>query len=820
MLRRYVRQINNRLDETSPVVHSHTDWDHGDYKYDSSNYNYDNFEVAPIENEQTAYLSMCALANYSAGKVATLGSIDAGTVQNVNLGMVNEHKACLASVGSIMESTIEKMGYALNVRYTAEMENQGLFGGEPGQLLDLAGYLRELANQNTSELLEQIAGFGQFVGSEEFEQQGPQYDESIFSDPEKLASTYSDIRQKNPNEWTEEEKYIMMAYYDDLKSRYASAETAYYDSGAWDWGTGSSDADEAAYYTLKNEKKELEAFLKENGLMEYSSWEKGWQDIKEAGTALWDEGKDVVNAVGEGDFKGALTELSEFNTQLLATGAVVTEATTSGVLKVGEYIIDGGELLLTGAATIPIATIDFLAGTNYTDQMWDATMDDVARDKVGEAREWFYEGTPVGQFINDNSALAWDSDGATAIMNASTKAGEIVIAGAVTVATGGAGAPLVAAGLGFLEGTGQEAERRFNLTDENGNYTNRSAKDVALSYLKGVGKAGEWYMYGNVAQNLIGGAAQASTDVFTGHSARDALLNMAKKADVYVDISTSLANAGTTRLTTGEWNWKELGLDLGLSLLGNYGGELLGAIKGNKALREASLFDLPSTSQVDDVLTRADDVVDARAAENGLDDIFDLDANVPTSTSSSTKDSFWSSDEYFNRMEEQLNKGNVYRMDGRFDYDSTRLILGDGQTQVIIRKGDAALNATMPNGQTGLEYLHDHGLDPNITSFEQIMEVNGHNGLILPEGGGATSQMVIGAKGYDEIAQATGSAYYARQGIDIDAYKEVFGDSKLLEFYSTGNYSAIKEAQAQGLNIVNVTPDNFGAYTLLEESIK
>ena len=619
MLKNCFRQINNRLDEESPKVYSHKDWGHSDYNYDSSNYNYDNYEVTPIEDEQSAYLSMCALANYSAGAVSSMGSLDAGTVQNVNLGMVNEHKACLASIGSTMESTIQKMGNALNVRYTAEAIAAGLFDGEEGQLLDYATYLRELADQNTTDILEQIAGFGQRgeAGATSPLTQGPQYDESIFTDPEKLASTYSDIRQKDPSEWTEEEKYIIMAYYDDLSGRIASEKAKADEAALYSYDTNIWDE----YNGLYAERKQLEKVLKAEGLMEYSSWEKGWQDIKAAGAALWNEGKDVVSAVGEGDFKGALHELSEFNTQLLATGAVVTEATVSGVLKVGEYIDDGAHILLTTAATPVTYVVDKVAGTDLTDQMWDATMDDVARDKVGEAREWFYEGTPVGQYINENSTLKWDSDGAKAIQKVSTKAGEFVIAGAVTMATGGAGTPLVAAGFGFLEGTGQEAERRFNLTDEEGNYTNRSAKDVALSYLKGVGKASEWYMYGDVTRNIANGvlkkgAEAATKDVFTGNSAKDAVLNMAKKADVYVDTAASLANAGSTRLTTGKWNWGELGLDLALSVLGNYGGEYLSAVSANKAAKGASLLDATSgtASHADDALTKADDIVEAHAA--------------------------------------------------------------------------------------------------------------------------------------------------------------------------------------------------------------
>ena len=42
MLKNTIRNINNRLDETSPKVYSHADWDHSSYNFDSTSYNYDN----------------------------------------------------------------------------------------------------------------------------------------------------------------------------------------------------------------------------------------------------------------------------------------------------------------------------------------------------------------------------------------------------------------------------------------------------------------------------------------------------------------------------------------------------------------------------------------------------------------------------------------------------------------------------------------------------------------------------------------------------------------------------------------------------------
>ena len=625
MLRQVQRKINKRYDETSPKVYSHQDWSNTNYQFDKESFNYDNFEVAPIEDEQSAYLSMCALANYSQGAISSLGGLSAGTVQNVNLSQVDSHKACLAGIGSTMETTIQNMGNALNVRYKSEMENAGLFGGSAnGAMQDYAAYLREVANQNTTDILGRATEFSQILAGAGGGGTGMQYDESVFTDPDKLASTYGDISKKDPSSWTEEEKYIVMAYYDDLAGRAATEKAKADEAGLYSYDPSLWDD----YNVLAAEQKALEKTLKAEGMMEYTGWEKGWQEIKAAGKALVGEGADVLGAVKDGDWKGAWRELSDFNNQLQATGAVVTEAAASGVLKIGEYINDGTELLLTTAATPVTYVVDKVAGTDVTGQMWDATMDDVARDKVGEARDWFLNDTSIGQgyrdWTNENSAIARDGAAYGLLEDGATKVGEIALAAGITVATGGAAAPLVAAGLGFLEGTGQEAERRYNLTDENGNYTNRSAKDTALSYLKGIGKASEWYMYGNVGSSIVNGLGKAGaagaldTAGLTGNNARDALTRLVKSGDFYLDVASSAANATSTRLTTGKWNWGEMALDFGLSILGNYGGEYLGVANANKAARAATHVDdaARAANHADDIARGAahsDEIINAQA---------------------------------------------------------------------------------------------------------------------------------------------------------------------------------------------------------------
>lgn len=171
------------------------------------------------------------------------------------------------------------------------------------------------------------------------------------------------------------------------------------------------------------------------------------------------------------------------------------------------------------------------------------------------------------------------------------KAGEIAAATAITVATGGAAAPLVAAGIGFLEGTGQGGEKYFSMTDENGNYTNRSVKDIGLSYLEGIQKGAEWYVSGQVGSGFYNGVksfvnpASITREVAsraTGNTFKDAVVNTIKSPDMYVDFAAATAKAGAGYITNGKVNWKDYAFEMGFAVLGNFAGELLGAAAANK----------------------------------------------------------------------------------------------------------------------------------------------------------------------------------------------------------------------------------------------
>ena len=334
---------------------------------------------------------------------------------------------------------------------------------------------------------------------------------------------------------------------------------------------------------LESRSSFLEKNLKEKGLIELS----GWEELKVAGSKYIDTLKDFKNNIVNGEFEEAYDNIKT----LKATNAVVLEKVTSGILKIGELIQDGTTMLKTTGASIITLGIDAVFGTNYTDDMWESTMDYVAIDQVGNIEKVFYENTSLGKELNDESILKYNSKGAESIKNASKKVGEIAAATAITVATGGAAAPLVAAGIGFLEGTGQGGEKYFSMTDENGNYTNRSVKDIGLSYLEGIQKGAEWYISGQVGSGFYNGVksfvnpASITREVAsraTGNTFKDAVVNTIKLPDMYVDFAAATAKAGTGYITNGKVNWKDYAFELGFAVLGNFAGELLSAAAANK----------------------------------------------------------------------------------------------------------------------------------------------------------------------------------------------------------------------------------------------
>ena len=441
---------------------------------------------------------------------------------------------------------------------------------------------------------------------------------------EYLKDIYYGAEGKKESELSEVEKYALQAYgesgyatYDKyieiqkeiekLQAEYDAASAEYFatcDSWSYDEEVLKRYSDTyRALSDAKAQSKEYEQELKAKGLMEYS----GWEQIGMAAEESWNKKKTLWNDFWSGNWDNLWDDACDCITSDFATMAVVTEKTIAGGLKVGEWIIDGTQMLETALAT-PLAWVgDKVLGTDMVGEMWDQTMSDVAIDRVGEAEKWFYEETGMGRWINSNSLLAYDSAGANLIKKGTIKVVEIAAAAVVTYFTGGAAAPFVAAGIGFLEGLGEGGEHQFSAVDENGNYTGRNLKGLGLASLNAVGKAAEWYGYGQMgnaaiqgfqtisglgkeglttlAKTVTGEEAKAYLRQNAGQIAKGAARRMLTDADTWVDAGTGVVNFFTSGIESGEYNWGELALDVGLSFAGNYvgafGGEYLEGVVQN-----------------------------------------------------------------------------------------------------------------------------------------------------------------------------------------------------------------------------------------------
>ncbi len=172
---------------------------------------------------------------------------------------------------------------------------------------------------------------------------------------------------------------------------------------------------------------------------------------------------------------------------LKETGATIAVGTTSiisGVLDVGEALLDGGAYLVSGALN--------LVGL---DDASTAVKEFIATDLVSEANKAFYENTEIGRAINDASSLKYDSEAAQGIRDVSEKITVFAAATAATVLTGGAAAPFVTAGLGFAYGVGEQAETTYQQG------TDTTWKEETGILLNGVFEAVNWYAQGKMGKS-------------------------------------------------------------------------------------------------------------------------------------------------------------------------------------------------------------------------------------------------------------------------------------------------------------------------------
>ena len=205
-----------------------------------------------------------------------------------------------------------------------------------------------------------------------------------------------------------------------------------------------------------------------------TSWaEDRWNDLKGIGATLAETASNVASNVTS--IIGSVRNwVSNAAATVASTGAVLLTSITSGVAKLGEHIVDGiawGEGKIVNGASWALGSLIGLfnedagnAVKDYGQKFDQAAKEFIAEDWVGKANEWFYESTPEGQWINEHSAMKYDSEAAKKIMNVSEKAAEIAAATALTIFTGGA----ATFAIGALYGLGKQAESTYQ---ENGTDT-------------------------------------------------------------------------------------------------------------------------------------------------------------------------------------------------------------------------------------------------------------------------------------------------------------------------------------------------------------
>lgn len=223
-------------------------------------------------------------------------------------------------------------------------------------------------------------------------------------------------------------------------------------------------------------------------------------DLSFATAKVESESKGIIESIG--DF------FSDLGKKVTSTGAVVTTSVINGVANIGEGIVDGitwtGGKIVEGASWL-IGEASGLFSDNVKENIneWrnQAKVDVkefIKEDWSGRVNNWFYQDTKIGQRINENSAIKYDSKLANEITGLTEFTGKLIAATAATVATGGAAAP---ATLGLIFGLGDQAEKIYQ---ENQNTTGTQELGIFVS---GIGEAANWYALGKLGE---GGLALAN----------------------------------------------------------------------------------------------------------------------------------------------------------------------------------------------------------------------------------------------------------------------------------------------------------------------
>ena len=234
-------------------------------------------------------------------------------------------------------------------------------------------------------------------------------------------------------------------------------------------------------YTKTNVNTSKEGITEDDGSINLNMFIEA-EDIGTVGTAT------ITDSLGlelaDITEKAWYEKLSEVAGKVGATVAVATTSVLSGVLDIGEAILDGGAWVAAKVVGI------------FSEEGANAIEEFIARDLVSEANKAFYENTEIGRTLNDASYMKYDSETAQGIRSVSEDVGVFAIATALTVCTGGAASVVLPAAVGFAYGAGSKAE---DVYQEHGTDTTLS-QELGI-VVSGIGEAANWFALGKMGGN-------------------------------------------------------------------------------------------------------------------------------------------------------------------------------------------------------------------------------------------------------------------------------------------------------------------------------
>ncbi len=243
----------------------------------------------------------------------------------------------------------------------------------------------------------------------------------------------------------------------------------------------------------------------------------------------------------------------------LATGAVFQTTLLSGVLDIGEGIVDGlawcgGKIVEGGSWLLGKAIGNFNedigeAVINAGKERDNAVKEFMEVDWIGRANDWFYQETDIGRKINEASLLKYDSKAAQKIRSFTERAAEIAAATALTIFTGGAAAPLA---VGLLYGMGKAGESTYH----------QHGTDTSLLQELGIAGSGvltglSWIPLGKLGQGFINigrtaanvGVKEVASNIVKDIATKDFWMNALKKG---LTGANGVGNYFASAIMTGE----------------------------------------------------------------------------------------------------------------------------------------------------------------------------------------------------------------------------------------------------------------------------